>query len=285
MPAGRSVPSAHTIGDVGVQRREVVERRRRAVGPGAALEEPRLHLGRARRAPPDRRAGRGTPTARTRPAPRAPSRSSAAGCRTTRAPSRGRPTPPAACAPSPTCGSRRPAPGRPPIGGHRDRLAQEELAHQARVQPVDQDPGAATRATRRASPPRRARGGRASPPRRRPRRRSRSRRRSWARRWCRGPAGRRPPPGGRRVRARASGSNTPAQKPFGCRSTSGGPSPPQSSAPMVSPSCSTDHRCGSRGRPSSGARYQPTSHSTGRPIARVGYPAGHADRSRKPLAL
>ena len=34
--------------DVGGERRQVLERRRCAVGPGAALEEPRLHFGRAR---------------------------------------------------------------------------------------------------------------------------------------------------------------------------------------------------------------------------------------------
>ena len=86
---------------------------RRRVGCRTRRTTPRPRAGTPAR--PDRRGGRGTPTARSRRAPPVPSRSSADGSRTTPGPCPGRPTPPVGAGPSPTCGSRRPHPaGRRP---------------------------------------------------------------------------------------------------------------------------------------------------------------------------
>ena len=272
-----------------VERREVLERRGRAVGTRAALEEPRLDLGRAGELHLPVGPVAEPPAARSPPAPRAPSRSAADGSRTTPAPSPGRPTPHGACGPWPTCGSRHPAPGSP------RPTASRSASHSSSFRT---SPGR-SRSTRIPVPPpeRLARGATTSSS---PRWSSMATtspaaatnaarpRPTTARRWCRGPAGRSRSAGSRPAARRASGSNTPAQNPLGCRSTSGGPSPPQSSAPMVSPSCSTDHALRRRrtvGMPS-GARYRTLADRSDSPTPRaIGYPAGHADRSRNPLAL
>ena len=247
MPVGQVGAVGAHDGDVGVQRREVLERRRRAVGPGAALEEPRLDLGRAREL--DLTVG-----TVAEPPPHVPRqrgrlhhvhrRTAAVRLAHGR---RGRPTPPGASGPSPTCGSRalRPA-GRRSAGM---AIASQSSSLRTRpgcrrstripVPPPSDSPRITTSSSPRWSSIATTSPGRGQEP--------AVLEPSWARRWCRGPAGRRPTTRWSDVSARASGSNTPAQKPFGCSSTSGGPSPPQSSAPMVKPSCSTDHRCGSSG--------------------------------------
>ena len=280
------MPSAATIATSACSDGEVVERRRGAVGAGPALEEPRLHLGWARELdlavgpvaePPPHVAverlglhhveGRAAPVRRRGPSP-------------------GRPTPPGGGGPWPTCGSRprRPATrrrrpwrsprtaaaGAPAPGRNRstrmpvpppERLAQS--THLVETQGVEHGDDVAGGGD---EPARLVGGGRV--------------------------AGAVPPQvdadrGGTRPGGRwASGSNTPAQKPLGCRSRSGGPSPPQSSAPMRRPSCSTDHCRGSSGAPVI-RRTLPdrATAPTGRVRTVFGYPAEHADRSRNPLAL
>ena len=210
MPSGRSVPSAQTIVDVRGERRQVVERRGRAVGPGAALEEPRLHLGRA-----------GQLDLTVGPVAEAPTHVAVEGGGLHHV-------------------ERRPAavrlPDRRPVGPHRpaaarhrrhvvlalgprqaahqphgDRLAQQQPAYQPRSQPVDQDAGAAPQRLAQQhdllEAERVERGDHVA----RRRRRTRSPRRWRVRRWCRGPAGRCRSGGTRRAAAGPAG-RTPRRR-------------------------------------------------------------------------
>ena len=149
---------------LGVQRREVVERRRRAVGSRAALEEPRLHLGRAREL-----------HLTVGPVAEPPPHVARQRVRLHHVHRRTAPV---------RLAHRRPVgPHRAPLPGHRRHVVLAALARAARrsrawrsprtAAACARAPAAAGRpgsrcrrpATRPGSPPRRARGGRASPPR------------------------------------------------------------------------------------------------------------------------
>ncbi len=290
-PARVGLGREHAFGQVGAVGADDASRRRAATRGGRTTPARRRDGCRTRRttprpragtrAPPDRRDGRGTPTARTRPAPRVPSRSSAAGSRTTRAPCPGRPTPRAASGPSPTCGSRCPDPA-----GRRSRAwrSARRAGACARGPVAAGRPG--SRCRRRAIRPRIATSSR-------PR---------WSSIATTSPAAATNPQSSNRSRRVAGavapevdahhpvvGGQRPGQRVEHPGAEAVGVEQDQRRA-VATPVERPDGEAVVLDRPPLrclwGGRHpaHATATSSG-PITRVGYPAGHADRSRKPLAL
>ena len=284
---GRSVRSAATTVTSAAQRREVSNA---AGAPSGRVPHSKNHASTSggTRARPGRRAGRGTPTARSRRAPPAPSRRAADGspydsrtvARSGHTARRRRAIADMWFSPSVA----RQAPDR----RHGDGLAQQRACGPSPGRSRStQDPRARRRATARAAPPRR---GRASS--------------STGDDVARGGHERAVLEGRRRVAgavpadvdpdravlARAGSGRagrTPRRRSrWGAGAPAADRRHPSRARRWSEPSCSTDHHCGSSGvaairRTLPGPRGAPT----GRTHSRFRYPAAHADRSGNPIAL